>query len=190
MPSHPRYSSLMRSTQKVVLFLLAITFFLVRAGVLRAGDWPQWLGPQRDSVWRETGILQKFPAGGPPVRWRTPIGGGYSGPAVAHGRVYVTDRQLSTGASNPNDPFQRGIIPGSERVPVPRRIQRQILWHHDYDCPYTVSYPAGPRATPLVSGGKVYSLGAEGNLLCLNAKNGKPIWSHDFKKDYGVSTPM
>ncbi len=180
----------MRPSHKVVRIATPVMLLFLSANLLLADDWPQWLGPQRDSVWRETGILQKFPAGGPPVRWRTPIGGGYSGPAVALGRVYVTDRQLSTGASNPNDPFQRGVIPGSERVLCLDESSGKILWHHDYDCPYTVSYPAGPRATPLVNGGKVYTLGAEGNLLCLNAKNGKLLWSHDFKKDYGVSTPM
>jgi outer membrane protein assembly factor BamB len=180
----------MRSSQKAVFLLLSISLLFLCANLLLADDWPQWLGPQRDSVWRETGILEKFPDGGPPVRWRTPIGGGYSGPAVAHGRVCVIDRQVATGSTNPNDPFQRGIIPGSERVLCLDESTGKILWHHDYDCPYTVSYPAGPRATPLVSDGKVYTLGAEGNLLCLNAKDGKLIWSRDFKKDYGVSTPM
>ena len=62
-----------------------------------ADDWPQWLGPQRDSVWRETGILDTFPAAGPTVLWRHPVGGGFAGPAVADGRVfvmdYVTDKQ-------------------------------------------------------------------------------------------------
>ena len=57
-----------------------------------ADDWPQWLGPKRDGVWRETGILAKFPPGGPKVRWRAPVSEGYSGPAVADGKVYVTDR--------------------------------------------------------------------------------------------------
>src|SRR5690242_16723260 len=71
----------------------------------RADDWPQWLGPKRDSVWRETGIIEKFPGSGPAVLWRTPVGGGYSGPTVADGRVYVTDRELATGANNPTDPF-------------------------------------------------------------------------------------
>ena len=59
-----------------------------------AEDWPQWLGPKHDAVWRETGILQAFPPTGPKVRWRTAIGGGYAGPAVSGRRVYVTDRVL------------------------------------------------------------------------------------------------
>jgi outer membrane protein assembly factor BamB len=66
----------------------------------------------------------------------------------------------------------------------------KIIWHYDYDCPYTMSYPAGPRTTPVISDGKVYALGAEGNLNCLNAEDGKVIWSRDFKKDYGVPTPL
>ena len=61
----------------------------------RADDWPQWLGPQRDGVWRENGLVDKFPASGPKVRWRTPIAEGYSGPAVAQGRVVITDRVLA-----------------------------------------------------------------------------------------------
>jgi outer membrane protein assembly factor BamB len=65
-----------------------------------------------------------------------------------------------------------------------------MLWKHEYDCAYTMSYPAGPRATPLVSGGKVYALGAEGHLFCLDAKNGSVLWSRDFKKDFGAKTPL
>ena len=56
-----------------------------------AGDWPQWMGPKRDNVWREPGVIDKFPPGGPKVKWRAPVAWGYSGPAVADGRVYVMD---------------------------------------------------------------------------------------------------
>ena len=157
---------------------------------LFADDWPQWLGPERDSVWRESGIIEKFPGGGPPVLWRTGIGAGYAGPAVAKGLVYVADRQLSEGVSNPSDPFQRGIIRGTERVLCLNEADGKIVWKYEYDCPYTVSYPAGPRVAPLVSGGKVYTLGAEGNLFCLDAAQGKVLWSRDFKKDFEASTPM
>ncbi len=167
------------------LFALAIT----SAG-LRADDWPQWLGPQRDAVWRETGILEQFPADGPTIRWRAAIGGGYSGPAVADGRVYVMDRQLAKDGSNPRNPFDRGRIAGTERVLCFNETDGKQLWAHEYDCPYTVSYAAGPRTTPLVSGGKVYTLGSEGNLLCLDAVTGKEIWARDFKKDFGIPTPM
>ena len=68
------------------------TLLLLLLGTtLHADDWPQWLGPQRDGVWRETGIVEKFPEGGPKVLWRMEIGGGYTGPAIANGKVYLMD---------------------------------------------------------------------------------------------------
>ena len=158
--------------------------------IVRADDWPQWLGPQRDGVWRETGIVEKFPADGPRVRWRTPIGSGYTGPAVAQGRVLVMDRQLAPGANNPVNPFAQTTIPGNERVLCLDEADGKVLWKHGYECPYTLSYPAGPRATPTVHEGKVYTLGAEGNLFCLGAASGKVLWSRDFKKDFGAKTPV
>src|SRR5690348_6147326 len=109
----------MRGNGRVWLGLFGGALFALGLAIspVRADDWPQWLGPQRDGVWRETGIVDKFPADGPKYRWRTPIGMGYSGPAVANGRVYVTDRFLSEGAQNPKSAFSRGsAIPGNERV--------------------------------------------------------------------------
>jgi outer membrane protein assembly factor BamB len=140
-------------------------------------------------VWRETGIVEKFPAQGPPVRWRTKIGGGYTGPAVAQGRVYVMDRQVAKGSSNPADPFARGKIPGTERVLCLNEADGRVLWQHEYECAYTVSYPAGPRATPTVGQGRVFTLGAEGHLLCLDTADGRVLWSRVFTKDYGAATP-
>ena len=170
--------------------LLVFAAFILSPGALRADDWPQWLGPQRDAVWRETGIVEKFPADGLKVRWRMPIGGGYAGPAVADGRVYVADRQLAKGAINPANPFARGEISGSERVLCLNETDGKIVWQHEYDCAYTVSYGAGPRVTPTVREGKVYTLGAEGNLVCLDAEKGTVLWSRDFKKDFNLKTPL
>jgi outer membrane protein assembly factor BamB len=172
-------------TFRPLVFLLT----LCSMGVA-AADWPQWLGPQRDSVWRETGIIEKFPAGGPPVRWRVEIGSGYSGPAVAKGRVYLTDRHVSKVPVNSSDPFSRSRISGAERVVCLDARDGKLIWEYQYDCPYTMSYPSGPRATPLVSDGKVFTVGAEGNLFCLDAAKGTVVWSRDFKKDYQVPTPQ
>src|SRR5262252_9115551 len=82
------------------------------AGAL-ADDWPQWLGPKRDGFWRETGIIEKFPENGPKIRWRVAVGGGFSGPAVVDGRVYLTDRQLKSGAKGQGNPFDRARIDGT-----------------------------------------------------------------------------
>ena len=155
-----------------------------------ADDWPQWLGPKRDGVWRESDIVKKFPTGGPKVNWRVPIGGGYAGPAVANGRVFIMDRQLAKDTANPDNQFDQGMIPGSERVVCLEEKTGRELWVHEYDCGYTVSYPAGPRATATVDGDRVYTLGAEGNLLCLNTESGKVLWEKDFKKEYGVKSPV
>lgn len=170
-----------------LLFVLGLQ---LSVPALRADDWPQWLGPQRDGVWRESRILEKFPATGLKFRWRVPVGGGYTGPAVARGRVFLMDRQLAKGATNPANAFARGQIPGSERVLCFNEADGKLLWQHEYACAYTVSYAAGPRTTPTVHAGKVYTLGSEGNLVCLDAETGKPAWSRDFKKEFGIKTPL
>ena len=69
--------------------------FAVATGHAMADDWPQWFGPQRDGVWREAGIVEKLPEGGPELVWKAAIGNGYAGPAVSDGRVYVFDRTLA-----------------------------------------------------------------------------------------------
>jgi outer membrane protein assembly factor BamB len=171
----------------------AATFVLLTASLsqARGDDWPQWLGPERDGVWRETGVLDKFPTGGPTVRWRVPIGAGYAGPAVAGGRVYVMDRQLAPGAHNPSSAFTRAPnTPGTERVLCLNATDGKVVWTHAYDCPYTISYPLGPRTTPAIRDGRVYTLGSEGNLQCLNADTGVAVWARELKKDYQIKAPL
>jgi outer membrane protein assembly factor BamB len=170
-----------RSLAALALGALAV------APAVRGDDWPQWMGPKRDNVWRETGIIEKFPAGGPKVVWRAPVGAGYSGPAVADGKVFVTDRALADGAKNPDNPFDtKNSIPGKERVLCLDQKTGKELWKHEYDCPYQISYNSGPRCTPLVADGKVYTLGAMGDMYCLDAAKGNVLWSVDFKKQYGA----
>jgi outer membrane protein assembly factor BamB len=120
-----------------------------------------------------------------------PISAGYSGPAVVGGKVYVTDRVLAKGAKNPDDPFDtKQKVNSTERVLCLDADSGEELWKHDYPCPYQISYPAGPRCTPAVHDGKVYTLGAMGNLFCLDAKSGKVVWEKDFKKDYKAPVPQ
>jgi outer membrane protein assembly factor BamB len=171
-------------------FPLSLTVAALAPASAQAEDWPQWLGPQRDGVWRETGLVDKFPRGGPKVRWRTALGGGYAGPAVAQGRVYVTDRILAPGVKNPDNPFDRIPIAGTERVLCLEEATGKVIWEHSYPCTYEISYPFGPRATPLVAGDKVYTLGAMGDLFCLDARTGKPVWSKNFPRDYGATVPL
>jgi outer membrane protein assembly factor BamB len=168
----------------------SIVLVLMVAAPAFADDWPQWLGPKRDGVWRETGIVEKFPQGGPKIVWRKPIGEGYSGPAVSGGKVYVTDRVLAKGAANPDNAFGKSRVEGTERVLCLDEASGNVIWTHEYPATYQISYASGPRATPVVSGGKVYTVGAMGDLLCLDADKGAVIWSKNFTKDYNASVPM
>lgn len=157
-------------------------------GILQAEDWPQWLGPRRDSVVRDDGLLTSIPETGLKTLWSTPIHGGYSGPAVSQGYVYVMDyvREAGDAVNAPND---RAKLRGRERVLCLSEKDGSIQWRHEYDCPYEISYPAGPRCTPTIDGEDVYTLGAEGTLLRLHAHSGEVLWRKDLKQDYNVPAP-
>ena len=177
-----------RVTTRCIAAIITLT---LAAPFGQADDWPQWLGPQRDGVWRESGLVEQFPKSGPKVRWRVPIGSGYAGPAVAGGKVFVTDRVLAEGATSPRSGFSdRSKQAGKERVLCLNEADGRALWKHEYDCVYRVDYPAGPRATPLVAGNRVYTLGAMGDLLCLETATGQVHWSKNFPKDYQAEVPV
>ncbi|MEM9351642.1 MAG: PQQ-binding-like beta-propeller repeat protein [Planctomycetota bacterium] len=146
------------------------------------------MGPQRDNVWRETGLLERFPEGGPTVVWRTPVAGGYAGPAVADGRVFVTDYVSTDDVKVSN--FERKPTSGSERVLCIDGANGEVLWRHEYPVQYTISYPAGPRCTPVVEGDRVYTLGSEGDLFCLDAATGEERWKRDFPEEYNAKTSL
>jgi outer membrane protein assembly factor BamB len=168
--------------------LFALAAVLASATFAPADDWPQWMGRDRDGVWHETGIVRQLPEGGPKVLWRTPIAGGYSGPAVAAGRVYVCDYVVKEGDTKAS-PNKRSSIKGNERVLCLDARTGKELWKHEYDCPYDVSYPAGPRCTPTVDGERVYTLGSEGNLVCLRTDSGSVVWAKELKKEYAIKAP-
>jgi outer membrane protein assembly factor BamB len=170
----------------LVVATVAGTFFSNAS--TRADGWPQWMGPKRDNVWREEGIVDKFPAGGPKVLWRAPVAGGYAGVAVAEGKVFVTD--FVPGGELPGDNFERKTAAGTERVLCLDEATGKELWKYEIPVTYTISYPAGPRCTPTIDGDRVYTLGAEGNLLCLSVTDGRVIWAKDLKKDYETKAAL
>jgi outer membrane protein assembly factor BamB len=153
-----------------------------------ADDWPQWMGPDRDNTWKETEVLTQLPEGGPNVLWRQSLAGGYAGPAVADGRVFVTDYVTADDVQVPN--FERKQFTGIERVHCLDQASGETLWKHEYPVKYTVSYPAGPRCTPLVDGERVYTLGTEGDLICFQAATGEIVWSRNLPQDYNAKTPL
>ncbi len=142
-----------------------------------ADDWPQWRGPTRDGVWRETGIIDKFDKPQLDIVWRAEVSSGYCGPTVADGRVYVTDRVV--------EPKQ------VERVHCFDAKTGRRLWSHVYDCPYRgVQYDAGPRASVTIDDGRAYSLGTMGHLLCFDARSGSVLWKRDLNTEYKIRMPI
>ena len=160
---------------------ILLSIFTLSSAHLYADDWPEWRGKGRLGVWNESGILDEFPKGGLAVEWRTPIGGGYAGPAVADGRVFVTD-------------FTRALnTKGSERILCLDEKTGRILWTRQWDADYIglmQTYAGGPRATPTVDRDRVYVVGAKGALVCLNVKTGEVVWKHDYVKDYDTQMPV
>ncbi|MEO1525011.1 MAG: PQQ-binding-like beta-propeller repeat protein [Planctomycetota bacterium] len=179
---------------------LAILLSLITT-LARGDDWSGYLGDNRDSVWREDGILSEFPPSGPKLRWSAKVGGGYSGPAVAEGKVFLMDwiaaptdgpyKNVNEGSIPQNTNFVRERRPGTERIHCFREANGELLWKQEYPCHYTSAstYAIGPRCTPTVDGEFVYTFGAEGHLTCLRTNNGEVVWKKDFVDEYKLKVP-
>ena len=148
----------------------------------RADDWPQFRGLNRDGVWNESGTLQSFPPGGLAVRWRVPVGGGLSSPVVANGRVYINDSYFDSKLKKPA---------ALERLQCFDEKTGKLLWVHKnevtyYDWAFDPKTPNGPGSTPIVKDGKVFTLGATGELFCLDATNGSVVWKRNTSEVSGL----
>ena len=184
-----------RPDAKSVKTTILITLLLTAVTAVFADDWPQWGGPRRDGVWREDGIVDVLTTGALSLRWRAPLGAGYSGPAVTGGRVFVMDRPQSAPLPLPPsaDAKKKKQGPrasvGNERVVCLSDTTGEILWTCEYPTTYTIGYPSGPRVTPTVDGGRVFTLGAMGDLHCLEAETGRVLWRKNAMRDYGAKPP-
>lgn len=154
------------------------------AGVsVSAEDWLQFRGADRRAVWHEDGIIDQFPDAGLKLTWRVPIRSGFSGPAVADGRVFVTDWV--------EDPQSR-TVDGTERALALDEETGEILWSYSWKATYRAlmqSYAGGPMATPTVDGDRVYVLGATGLLWCLDVETGEVVWHRNYRAEYDASLP-
>ncbi len=167
--------------------ILIGTFALGVPNQLFAQDWNQWQGPLRNGRWETSGTIDKFAAEGPKFVWRQKVANGYSGPSVAGGKVVVMDFVRTEGDPTPN-PGTKSALEGTERVQCLDATSGKVLWRHEYKCSYLISYPNGPRATPVIDADRVYTLGAEGNLKCLDLANGKVVWEKDLKAEYNLES--
>ena len=165
----------------VAASILALSFLVQR---VNAEDWPQWRGVDRDAVWRDTGLVERFPDDGLAVKWRVPVRGGFAGPAVADGRVFVLDYAETPGSRT---------MDGNERLVVLDEETGDLLWTQEWPATYRnihFKFATGPRATPTVEGGRVYILGAAGMLSCFDTATGDLVWRIDTQADYGVTVPV
>ncbi len=162
---------------------------LVVSQFAEADDWPQWNGATRTGVYSESKTIRSIPEGGLKKLWSQPVNLGYSGPAVAAGRVFLTDYVKTSGESI-NNPSTRIELQGTERVLCFDATSGKPLWTHAYERNYALSYPSGPRSTPTVDGDRVYTLGAEGDLICLSVADGKVVWQRQLKESYRTESPI
>jgi len=143
-----------------------------------ADDWPQFRGVNRDAVWNEIGIMQTFPKEGLKTTWQSSVGNGLSSPVIADGRVYLIGSELQK-------PKARECLRCLDAM------TGRELWQHAYD----VTYPdwafdpkqnSGPNATPILKGGKIFTLGQMGDMFCLDAIKGAVLWHRNLMKDFGT----
>lgn len=147
-------------------------FLLIALSVWMTGaagqDWPQYLGPTRNSISPEMGILRSWPEGGPEVLWRAPTGIGFGGPVVSDGKVYLLDRDDNAGDIMRCFDLETG----------------RELWSYAYDAPGSVMFP-GSRSVPAVDGNLLFSCGPYGDLYCFDIITRQPVWRRNVWKDFG-----
>jgi outer membrane protein assembly factor BamB len=136
-----------------------------------ADDWPQFLGPQRNNLSTETGLIERWPAAGPPLVWEKEVGSGYSAPSVRSGRLVLHHR-----------------LQDEEIVQAFDAATGKPLWRYAYPSNFRdpFGYNNGPRCTPLLTTNRCFTFGAEGKLLCLNLQTGARIWERDTARDWNV----
>ena len=163
---------MMRRISNSLLPILAATLGANAWAASDSLDWPQFLGPTRNGVYAGTNLAKSWPANGPPIVWRTSVGQGFSGPVVSAGNVVLFHRLQD-----------KAVIDCMDSQDGHR------IWRHDYPTDYVddFGFDEGPRATPAISGGYVYTFGAEGVLNCLSITDGKTVWTIDTRSQFGSS---
>lgn len=147
-------------------FQFGLASFLMLNG--SAADWPQWRGLKRDGHSPESGLLQEWPAGGPPRIWKTNgLGAGYSSVAVAGGRIFTMGDRADSSFVHAYD------------------LRGKPLWSAKVGKPGGGGGYPGPRGTPAIDGNFVYTLGQHGDLVCVQVANGQEVWRKNLRKDFG-----
>jgi outer membrane protein assembly factor BamB len=157
---------------KARLLLLAAGGLVTLSVAAIAADWPQWRGPNRDGISQETGLLKEWPQGGPRLLWQLKdIGAGYSTPSVVGERLYLLSNKGTDDESVQAREVKDGSPVWSTRIGKVGPNQGP-------------QYP-GARSTPTVDGERLYALGSDGDLACLETATGKPVWHKNVRTDFG-----
>lgn len=152
--------------------LCAMALLLLLVPTAFADDWPQWLGPKRDGGTAETIKAWKE---APKVLWKMPVGHAFSSPVVADGRVFVHFEV--------KDKDEEAVVAFDAK-------SGKELWRDVYERGvYRSAVGTGPRATPTVAGGRLFTLGVTGILSCYQADTGKPIWREDLYRKFDATLP-
>jgi outer membrane protein assembly factor BamB len=158
----------MKTISIKTLISVAIVVLFV-SNVIVAQDWPQWRGPNRDGVSKETGLLKQWPADGPPLAWKAKgAGGGYSSFAIANGRL-----------------FTMGLRGSREYIIAFDVADGKEVWATAHGGAFQNDRGDGPRGTPTVDADRIYALGGNGDLSCLEARTGKVVWTMNVLKKFG-----
>jgi len=154
------------------LIQLAIVVGLTTAAAgqsVSSTDWPQWHGPDRSNVSKETGLLKTWPPAGPPLVWSA------SGIGAGYGAVAIKDEQI----------FVQGSAGGRSVVYALNRADGKGRWSKALGPAGTNDKGSGPRSTPTVDGDRIYVLTENGDLACLKAQDGAAVWQRNILKDFG-----
>ena len=158
--------------KSVQLFLVGIFLFALPSVVVAqssAASWPQWRGPNRDGISKETGLLKQWPAEGPPLVWKAAgAGQGYSSFSVANGRL-----------------FTMGLRGDREFVVAFDVANGKEAWATPHGGAFRNDRGDGPRGTPTVDGNRVYALGGSGDLSALDTATGKIVWTKNILREFG-----
>jgi outer membrane protein assembly factor BamB len=154
--------------KRINLLLLSAVALFAFISNISAQDWPQFLGPKRNSTSDQKGIIRTWTEQGPEVLWIANVGLGYGGPVIKDGKVYLLDRDDKTGD------IMRCFDLSSGKE----------LWKFSYNAPGSVMFP-GSRSVPALDGNFVYSCGHNGDLYCIDIKTQKPVWNKNIWTDFG-----
>lgn len=137
----------------------------------QSNAWPQFLGPTRDAVYHGKDLAASWPKEGPPILWQATAGEGFSGPVVADGKLVLFHR-----------------VGSDEVVQAFDRLKGTELWTFKYPTKFKdgIRQDNGPRSTPTILDGQIYTYGAEGELHCVDLKTGQRVWNVSGKKDFDV----